>query len=593
MASGSAIVTQIQDDEQLLRYAAAAQIAKLPISQRNLSNRAGMLSSRMSEALHGKKIFTEQQLKDLDLVIGVLDPGAIRGGGLASFAAKLRANTSVSAHVPSTWTPELLEVPELSAQDSGMAVFSLLQGSALLAASQTAGDLLRSSEYRAAFDKVVNQLLLVGLSPPTARSVEALLMIGNLARYGFAQIDARLGEALSEPLGFRVWRAFTTIVRLSRTEPPNELPTSLIKERVRLHLRKSMDFRSMSLYPARSLDLELAMAVPRSWSLPPDDWAGRVLESRADRHDVTVRERAMAATSLWERAVGQTEQPIVAEKLTAIIDDFEQDETEVREGLRWAAATLRQSIAFEEPVCNNWPSVSGLLNDQVKLVTEATAQLSLPAGLDENASPRKKEELRAATQFLIQHAVLQNSGTYARRAVDTLRVAGWGAPAAEVLGRIAADPDTGLRARSLFAIGYMMDRAPVVHRVLLEACEQSWGRLRDIGDGEPSHDLVSEAHAALFAIGDCFGAVDAVEEATRIREDMKTIVDEIVSKCTEPPLYPVARAACYMIAFTGTLADGHSTTLLRGLSEHKDKVTRALSRWALNHRISDPLGPTP
>ncbi|MGW3812089.1 hypothetical protein [Micromonospora sp. NPDC005113] len=60
--------------------------------------------------------------------------------------------------------------------------------------------------------------------------------------------------------------------------------------------------RKHSLYPARSLDLELAITIPKVWSPPERDWAGERLRSRANDPNATLREPGTAAFVLWERA---------------------------------------------------------------------------------------------------------------------------------------------------------------------------------------------------------------------------------------------------------------------------------------------------
>src|SRR4029453_1329128 len=53
---------------------------------------------------------------------------------------------------------------------------------------------------------------------------------------------------------------------------------------------------------ARSLDLELAIAIPGSWTTPTNDWAAQLLVQRASDPGANLRERGTAAFGLWERA---------------------------------------------------------------------------------------------------------------------------------------------------------------------------------------------------------------------------------------------------------------------------------------------------
>jgi hypothetical protein len=587
-------ISEIHDAEQLVRYAVNVQIGQLPGSQNDWARDAGIghLSELCSD--HGTRKFTLEQLAKLDRLIQAKDKAAVHTDGLASFAAKLRANSSGIGSVEAPLTPGMLKV-SLPDDAPGAAEVALLQGAALVELFSTKGngELAQSETYARHLTAVVDRLLHIGVSPPTPRSIEALLMIGNLARHAFAPIEDRLDQALARPLGFRVWRAYSTIVRLTTDMPASDARARYISERVRLQLSRCVRLRKNSLYPARSLDLELALSVPRQWTPPADDWAGKVLHDRARNHEATVRERAMAAVGLWERALGHPEQDETQQTLDVLIEDFENDKTEVREGLQWAAAMLHQNIERREPVCNDWPSPPGHLGEQIKLVIDATKNLAVPGGLQTNPANddninQGRERLRAATQFLIQQALLQSAGVYRRRAVDTLRAARWGSTAVEVFASIASNDEASpwLRSRSLFAIGFLVDRDPLVHRVLYEACNTSWERLMNSERKDHTRDLVSEMHAALFAVGDCFGAVEAEEQAKPLRRHLQPLVEEAVElRPDDERMRSVSRALCYMVAFTGWPGDESSEDVLNKLSTHTDTTTQDLSRWALARRF--------
>jgi hypothetical protein len=487
---------------------------------------------------------------------------------------------------PPGWTRELLRTRPLAA------VGVLARASALLSAFETAhGETgLISLHYKDELASVVDDLIKVGVAPPTARSVEALLLLGSLSHYAFDVVAAKLAAALRGPLGFRVWRAVTKVVRLHSTiSRDGHLPTKDLKDWVRLQLADAESLRADSLYPARSLDLELALTVPPDWSTPDNDWVGRMLLARAENPDATVRERGMAALGLWERAVRMKRTQEVRGMLGELIKAFEtraDDENEVTTGLRWVAASLRNNMATGAAVTTSWPSI----NERCLTVTrKATKDL-------EELPP----SIRAATGVLIEHAILQNAGVHRRRAIDTLRAGGWTAEVTRALGNILDDQNSEawFRCRALFAIGFLQERGSGVQTILQQACERAAARL---DPSDPPRAQISEMHAALFAVGDCFGAEGAEKGASWIRTKLDEPSPDPVAPGRPNPkdpgllkrlvdaskqgdnLSPIARAAAYMVTFTAKPSedpaanDSPDSLLLADLERHPDSATQKVA----------------
>src|SRR5262249_35681229 len=154
-------------------------------------------------------------------------------------------------------------------------------------------------------DAVVKRLILVGVSPPTPHSVEALILLGSLASHAFDEARHSLDNALrNEPFGFRVWRGITSIVHTSMVGRPNHFPDRL-SVWIQRQLKDAPKLRVDSLYPARSLDLELAITIPPEWTGKGPDWADEALRARVGLAGATGRERATAALGLWERALNR------------------------------------------------------------------------------------------------------------------------------------------------------------------------------------------------------------------------------------------------------------------------------------------------
>jgi hypothetical protein len=583
----------VSDAEQLIRYAASAQLAQLKretdISLNTVASAIGMNSANLNHALQGSQRLTSDRLRQLDEVVVALAPHLEQVGGLSALAVRLRGlhdRTNLAAHTPPSWTRELLETP------SNDELHVLIQASALvsnfLAAEKTHRSMSRLRErYSQQIRHVVDRLILIGVAPATARNVEALVLLGSLAKYAFDITWHQLEHFLqTSPLGFRLWRALTTLVVLSTDD------TSLadkLKPRVRELLEGADRLRERSLYPGRSLDLELAIAIPREWLAGErPDWVADVLLARARKKDATLRERGTAALGLWQRSLrdapdGRSE---VRAQLLELIEDFraaEHERPDIASGLRWIAATLQAVLDQDIPICNQWPEVSEEWFQLVREAGELLEREDMPA------------EIREATKKLFLHALLQNAGVERRQAVDTILAGGWTEPVSRALGHVLQDQkaEKWLRIRALFALGFLQRRDLTVERILTAACRQAHQSLTEQG-ANATLATVTEVHTALFAVGDCFGTAGAEDAAGRQREALAPLLEDLVSRQlsdgSRTDLYPVARAAAYLLIFTAQPRTGTdrdlSERLLRVLSEHPDSVTAEFSKWALNFRFA-------
>jgi hypothetical protein len=259
----------------------------------------------------GRKQLTPETLQKLDRAIATLAPELERTGGLCSFALRLpserRASTdkNLTAYIPPSWTAEFLELKHPG--DFG----TLAQASALMSAFQAASKISDGHErvrtrYGDALDQVVDRLVLISVAPPSARNVEAQIMLGSLASFDFERIHRKLdAELRKQPLGFRVWRAVTKTVKLSGSE--YGATAEELRPWVARLLRNAQEIRKASLYPGRSLDLELAITVPARWIVDSeDDWVAGCLLNRAEDPEATIRERGTAAVGLWQRVAEDT-----------------------------------------------------------------------------------------------------------------------------------------------------------------------------------------------------------------------------------------------------------------------------------------------
>jgi hypothetical protein len=590
-------IGDISKPEELIRYAARAQIdlVRDAASQTTIAKAIGMAhrtgtstaSANLSHLL-ATGTFSDARLQKLDEVIVALAQARdSHTGGLSSLAICLRGLTdreSLSDRVPASWAQEILQDP---ADDE---VGVLTQASALLSAFLAAEEIdkvePRSRAVRAVRGRysteiahVVEQLIILGYAPPTPRSVEALIMLGTLGAYAFEPIRDALDEALIQPLGFRVWRVITALVMLSKRAEYKQA----LQNWVRPLLADADRLRESSLYPGRSLDLELAIRVPPGWSPPKDDWAGAALLARANNPKATIRERGTAAMGLWQRAKEDPRRDLneVATALGPLIKEFETppESPDVYTGMRWVAATLKHVMDRNTGVCNDWPQAD---EPWMKHVDEAVGfierQLTEPRVLP-------------GTKTLLRHSLLQNAGVYRRQAIEALVAGGWTGPVAKSLERFLEleGAESWLRIRALFALGFLQHRDRGVQKSLAAACQLAYSNLL----GDPTRAQIAEMHSALFAVGDCFGAAGVpVEDVRQVRNSIEDVLKGLVDGVTlREPLFPVSRACAYLLTFMVlprvSQREDLAETLLKELCKHPDRTTRELSGWALRNRIDE------
>ncbi|MGE5132458.1 MAG: hypothetical protein ACM32E_06040 [Gemmatimonadota bacterium] len=598
MPSAGYDIGDISKPDELIRYAARAQIdlVRDAASQTMIAKAIGM-ANRADTSTAGANLshllasgtFGDARLQKLDEVIVALAPDRNSHiGGLSSLAICLRGLTdreSLGDRVPASWTQEILR----GHADDEVGV--LTQASALLSAFLAAEEIDKidprsravravRGRYSAEIAHVVEQLIILGYAPPTPRSVEALIMLGTLGAYAFEPIRDALEEALTQPLGFRVWRVITTLVMLRRRTGH----TQALRTWVRSLLKDADRLRDVSLYPGRSLDLELAIRVPSGWSPPKDDWVGAALLARASNPMATIQERGTAAMGLWQRA--KEDQHRDLNEATAAIDtlikEFETQpqSPDVYSGMRWVAATLKHVMANDVGVCNDWPETD---EPWMGHVNEAAGYIERHL-----TEPR----VLPGTRTLLRHSVLQSAAIYRRQAIEALVAGGWTAPVARALERfLELEPEESwLRIRALFALGFLQHRDRGVQKSLVAACQSAYSNLLSA----PTRTQIAEMHSALFAVGDCFGAAGVPEEdVRRTRDGIQDVLTGIAAGqlTTREPLFSVSRACAYLLTFMVLPringSEDLAEVLLRELSRHPDRTTRELSGWALANRIGE------
>ena len=232
-------VADISSSKQLLCYATIGQLAQIHkqwgVSQEKIALGAGFgttgrnAGAALAAAL--RKGLNAQHLQKLDEIIGALDPDLDGPGGLSSLALRLSAEqrdrvrgSSLVAHVPPSWARKILGDP--SPDEIGV----LVQASVLLAAFMAVdkmnapggrgGGAARGASILARYGKemesLVRRLILISVAPPTSRNYDAQILLGSLASYAFEPMRQQLETELrSSPMGFRVWRAITKLVKLS------------------------------------------------------------------------------------------------------------------------------------------------------------------------------------------------------------------------------------------------------------------------------------------------------------------------------------------------------------------------------------------
>jgi hypothetical protein len=601
-------VTDISSADQLLRYALAGQLEHLrrPFTQGKIAQGAGLGSNvRNAGAVLTRALRegpTSQQLRGLDEIIGTLDPNLQGAGGLSSLALRLSAerrdkinSSHLAVRVPPSWTMRILAEPP--ADEIGV----LLQASALLSEFMAAGQmgLFEVGSIRDRHEKelelLVRRLILIGVSPPTASNYDAQVLLGMLASYAFEPLRDRLDAQLRRsPMSFRVWRAVTQLVKLS-THSEHKRSTrsdhsAALKDWVQRLVGDSQALRNDSLYPGMSLDLELAISIPADWSPPGDDWVHDALLARATDPSATTRERGTAAMGLWERAIREDQPSRVKateNELCRLIENFRNPgaRPDAAAGLRWVAATLEHVIDRRVPVCNEWPDID---EPWFAHVMEAADRL------DHTGIP---DHLRDGTKSLFRHMILQNASVHCREAIETVVTSGWSAPIAQALGHLLRNEqeEAWLRTRAEFALSSLQRRDATVESDLTMACEHAWENLqfdRYPADYEPPRSHVSEMHASLFAVGDCFGIAEDRERARVVRERLRPILTQLASAegYRAEILRRPARAAAYLLTVTAQPSyDGKpdlSQELLEKLSRHPDRMTAKLGRWVRSFRFA-------
>lgn len=593
-------VTDVSSADELLRYALAGQLERLRLrgyNQGKIAQGAGFGTSAKSAGPALTKALKEgpktEQLHHLDEIIGALDPRLHGTGGLSALALRLSDERTIdssllAARVPARWTAQVLANPP------GDEVGVLLQASAVLSEFMAAGrmrsaDVIASirDRYERDLELLVHRLILIAVSPPTASNYDAQVLLGLLASYAFEKLRDRLDSQLRySPMSSRVWPAVTKLVRLSEDGDHADA----LRVWVRQLMRNAEELRKGSLYAGRSLDLELALAVPPAWSPRNDDWVGQTLLTRARNPEATLRERGTAAMGLWQRAL-RGDGPSLAttrEELQGLIAEFRDPDArpDAAAGLRWLAATLEHVIDKEVGVCNDWPDVD----------EGWFANVSAAAGeLDKAGLP---SHLLTGTKSLFRHMILQNAGVHRREAIETVATSGWSAPVARALGSLLEreQEEAWLRIRAEFALSFLQQHDATVEADLTRACEHAYRRLRldEIPeDKAPPRSHVTEMHCSLFAVGDCFGAPGCEERARSARITLAPILTELASAEGDRAriLRRPARAAAYLLTMTAQPSQGGrpdlSRVLLERLSHHPDLVTAKLSAWALSFRFAD------
>src|SRR5215472_9569212 len=531
------------------------------------------------------------QLAQLQRHLPDISQGRIaHAGGLCSQALRLSAEgrghdtSNLTAHIPPSWARSVL------AGQPATEVDVLIQASALLARlmagdkMEKAGRSVPSPRHRYAeeMEPLVQRLTLVSVAPPTSRNYDAQIMLGSLASYAFEPMSDHLEATLRySPMGFRVWRAIAKLNAESRH-------SDSLRAWVQRLIGDSGELRKHSLYAGRGLDLDLAITVPAAWSPPGDDWVCQALLERARNPRATIRERGTAVMGLWQRMIID-ERPDLAEteqELRQLIKEFRDPATrpDAAAGLRWVAATLEHVIDERAAVCNQWPDPGEPWFSHVQEAAGELDSSSLPA------------HLRTGAKNLFRHMILQNAGVHRRQAIETVVTSGWTDPVARALGSLLRkEPEEAwLRIRAEFALSFLQRRDRWVEDQLVRACRQAYQKLRlsEIADDvAPPWSHVTEMHASLFAIGDCFGVEGAEKRAKSARDALEDILTELASLTGERAriLRRATRAAAYLLTFTAQRREGGekdlSQILLERMRNDPDEVTAKLSRWALDFRF--------
>jgi hypothetical protein len=598
-SSGAVRIEHTIDDisavEDLIRYVVAAQLSRLDaldISQATVAKIMSISPQNLSHMLAGRQKFPIPTLHYLDKGSVALAPQLDHTAAVAQFGVRMRDlidRESLVALVP----PSYFIGTSARSEDE---LHVMAQAADILDKFMTVEKASRSiagirNHYARQIKEIAERLILISGAPPTPRNVEAQILLGSLAKYAFDIIIDQLEDSLRHsPLGFRVWRALTKMVLLSQAEQDGNARQlgAQLQPRLASLLAEANEMRKNSLYPGRSLDLELATAVPLRW-LRPNTSVTRVLSQRAMSQAATLRERATAAHGLWQRAMhaGRVDHPDEARRMSGLIAHFrdaQQERPDIANGLEWAATTLDYVFQQRVAVCNDWHTVK--VDQPWFDAVQDSARL-----LDQEDIP---SWVRSGTRKLFEHILLQNAGVERRKAIDTVAAGGYVEPVARALSRVLRDSraESWLRIRAIFALGFLQHRSATTVRSLTSACREACQAVLSADD--PTTSLINELHTALFAIGDGFGAVGAEDDARIVRDTLSKELQRLVDnqRLQDQRMYPVARALVYLLTFTAqprgrSDQEDLSQQLIKALESHSDHVTRDFSTWALRYRFSD------
>ena len=595
-------ITDISSADELLRFAAAGQLDSLTrrFAQGEIALGGGLGTTKSNAnatlARELRSGLSSKHLQGLDTIIGALAQGAdgMDGiGGLSSLelrlSRKLRDEITTShltAHVPPSWTRKIL------ASNASSEIDVLIQASALLSefmatCKMDPADTTVLNRYGEEMIRgLASRLMLISVGPPASRNYDAQTLLGLLASYAFDQVSDSLERKLrNSPMSWRIWRAITKLVILSGDSPHS----SQLRGWASRLVGDSGELRKTSLYAGSAYDLELAITVPAAWSPPSNDWVGAALYARARDSEATIRERGTAAMGLWQRAITE-ERPgrdETVKQLRELITEFRDPRSrpDAPAGLRWIAMTLEHVINNQQPVCNNdWPDPGEPWFQNVQDAAGELDRAGIPAHLLEGA------------KNLFRHIILQNAGVYRRQTIETVVTSGLNKPVARALGTLLRNEtsEEWLRIRAESALGFMQVKDTAAETDLTRACQRAYQKLEQTpGDNAPPRSQVSEMHAALFAVGDCFGVQGAEEQAKSARERLRPVLTGLAGTRGDRAkiLRRAARAAAYMLTVTAQPAPAGrkdlSQELLEELSTHPDPMTAKLSQWVLSFRFAE------
>jgi hypothetical protein len=588
----AAQISDITRSEDLLRYAVRAQLHHVEATVAQLSGDGTSIDGEaLTRYLAGEGTLSQETLRALDDAIAVIGYTKDKShvGGLAQFGMRMHEHTdqaAVSIKIPPNWTTDTLRMKS-DDEIHVLAQATTLVNNFLVAERVGVPPEVIRQHHRDAITQVVNRLILLAGGPQTSRHIEAQLLLGSLAKYAFETVRRQLSMSIRHtPLGFRSWRSVTKLVMIARNnQQEDDTLTQQLRSWLQGLVQDAGELREQSIYPGRSLDLELFIAIPWEWGLDgADDLVTDALLKRAKDVNATLRERGTAAMGIWQRACDNDRKtdPQITKQLKELIAQFQassEQRSDIANGLRWVATTLKRAMDDGTPVCLEWPKVDEPWYHEVE---KATSLLG----------PGLSDTLREPTRELFRHALMQNAGVQRRRAIDTLAAGGLVEPVARQLLRLlrSTHVDTWLRVRALFALGFMQVRTEEAQVGLVKACESA---ANAVIAGSPKPDQITELQDALFAVGDVFGVTGIEDEATLsrakvVRTRLGPILQKLIvdghTKGTDRHL--IARALAYMLIFTAQPgADDLSKKLLDQLTTHPDDVTREFSEWALSFRF--------